>query len=168
MKVDLKKAYDRVEWAFIHECLQGKGMDLHTISLIMNCISQASFSILVNGKKSAPFNYSRGLRQGDPMSTYMFNLCLESLMSRINSACLEKDRTPFELAGRKCRSPTFYLPMTYSWWAGQIRKLCCLSLGLCRSSLRCQARKQRRKRIGSFYPQIGLRRSRKRSKGSWE
>ena len=61
----------------------------------MNCISKASSSVLVNGQKTETFLHSRGLRQGDPMSPYIFNICLEYLTSLINHACEEKKWTPF-------------------------------------------------------------------------
>lgn len=61
----------------------------------MSCIFKASSRILINGRKSDEFKNSRGLRQGDPMSPYLFNICLEALTSRINEACLNKDWTPF-------------------------------------------------------------------------
>ena len=95
LKVDLEKAYDRMEWSFIIRCLEFHNLDTQLVNLIMDCISKASSSVLINGQKTETFLHSRGLRQGDPMSPYIFNICLEYLTSLINHACEEKRWTPF-------------------------------------------------------------------------
>lgn len=76
LKIDLEKAYDRVEWDFVRECLNNLQLDPSAIDLIMSCITNASSRVLINGRKSQEFKHSRGLRQGDPMSPYLFNICL--------------------------------------------------------------------------------------------
>ena len=101
LKIDLEKAYDRVEWGFVRECLISCNLDLHSINLIMNCVSQASSSVLVNGRKTLPFQHSRGLRQGDPMSPYLFNICLEALSKSIHTSCDTKEWTPFWVGRKK-------------------------------------------------------------------
>ena len=101
LKIDLEKAYDRIEWSFMRRCLECHDLDEKSISLIMNCVSQASSSVLVNGKKSERFHHSRGLRQGDPMSPYLFNICLEALSQMIHKECEEKEWTPFGVGRKK-------------------------------------------------------------------
>lgn len=95
LKVDLEKAYDRLEWDFIRHCITLQNLDPQSISLIMNCINKASSSILINGRKTETFQHSRGLRQGDPMSPFLFNICLKYLTGMINHACMDKTWTPF-------------------------------------------------------------------------
>ena len=62
VKVDLEKAYDRLEWSFIHKVLQAFRFPDNIIKLIISCISTSSLSILVNGCALDPFNPSRGIR----------------------------------------------------------------------------------------------------------
>ena len=101
LKIDLEKAYDRIEWAFVKECLEDQNLDTRSVNLIMDCVSKASSSILINGYKTERFLHSRGLRQGDPMSPYLFNICLERLTQMINVACLGKQWTPFWVGRKK-------------------------------------------------------------------
>uniref|UniRef100_A0A2N9IHI9 Reverse transcriptase domain-containing protein n=1 Tax=Fagus sylvatica TaxID=28930 RepID=A0A2N9IHI9_FAGSY len=79
IKIDLEKAYDRLEWSFIRLTLQHFNLPQWWVDLIMSCISCSHLSILVNGEKTESFAPSRGIRQGDPLSPYIFILCMEFL-----------------------------------------------------------------------------------------
>ena len=79
IKIDLEKAYDRVRWSFVLECLRELHLPNMFIELIKWCISSPSMQILWNGSKSEQFNPTRGLRQGDPISPYLFVICMEKL-----------------------------------------------------------------------------------------
>lgn len=79
MKIDLRKAYDRVEWRFLRKALKGWGFTEDATKLIMSCVNTMQYNILINGNKSGVFNPSRGLRQGDPLSPYLFIMCSEYL-----------------------------------------------------------------------------------------
>ncbi len=79
LKIDLKKAYDPLEWSFIRHTLQFFNFPSSWIELIMSCISSSSLSILVNGECLENFSPSKGIRQGDPLSLYIFILCMEYL-----------------------------------------------------------------------------------------
>jgi len=84
IKLDIAKAYDSLEWQFIHNTLTAMGFPPHIIKTIMLCITSVSFSILINGHPTSPFNPKRGIRQGDPLSPYIFILCVEVLSGLIN------------------------------------------------------------------------------------
>ena len=64
--------------------------------LVMKCVTTVSFSILINGGKSNFFKSSRGLRQGDPLSPYLFILCQEVL-----ARLIEKERVAGNIVGVK-------------------------------------------------------------------
>ncbi|GKB94345.1 RNA-directed DNA polymerase, eukaryota, reverse transcriptase zinc-binding domain protein, partial [Tanacetum coccineum] len=77
MKIDIQKAYDTVNWEFLRSYLTLVGFHETMINWIMVCISSASFSIYVNGELCGFFKGGRGLRQGDPISSYLFTLVME-------------------------------------------------------------------------------------------
>lgn len=82
--VDLRKAYDTVNWDFLHEVLCGFNFPNQFIKWIMECVTTATFSIFVNGMLFGFFHGKRGLRQGDPMSPMLFSICLEYFSRMLN------------------------------------------------------------------------------------
>ncbi|GKF67544.1 putative RNA-directed DNA polymerase, eukaryota, reverse transcriptase zinc-binding domain protein, partial [Tanacetum coccineum] len=78
-KVDIQKAYDTVDWSFLCDVLMGFGFHSKMIGWIMECVTSTSFSISINGYLHGFFKGKRGLRQGDPMSLYLFMLIMEVL-----------------------------------------------------------------------------------------
>ncbi|KAL0413832.1 UNVERIFIED_CONTAM: hypothetical protein Sradi_1584900 [Sesamum radiatum] len=72
LKVDLRKAYDTLEWDFVLAALKLFGFRPKMISWIEECISTTAFSVALNGGLHGFFTSARRLRQGDPMSPYLF------------------------------------------------------------------------------------------------
>uniref|UniRef100_A0A2N9FZT4 Reverse transcriptase domain-containing protein n=1 Tax=Fagus sylvatica TaxID=28930 RepID=A0A2N9FZT4_FAGSY len=78
-KLDIEKAYDHVNWDCLLSLLDCMGFGFKWRTWIRTCISTVRFSIMVNGSPSGFFGSSRGLRQGDPLSSLLFLLVMEVL-----------------------------------------------------------------------------------------
>lgn len=98
MKIDLEKAYDRVSWDFLRATLHDFGFPPTIVELIMWGVTSASISILWNGSKLESFSPQRGLRQGDPLSPYLFVLCMERLALLIQKRVVEGSWHPIRIA----------------------------------------------------------------------
>ena len=77
VKLDISKAYDRVEWLFLRNMMTKLGFDDTWIQLAMETVCTTSYSILINGEPPSLVKPTRGIKQGDPLSPYLFLLCSE-------------------------------------------------------------------------------------------
>lgn len=89
MKIDVSKAFDSVQWAFVLQSLEAIGVTQRFIHWVKLCITTPSFSVQVNGELGGYFQSSRGLRQGCSLSSYLFVLCMNVLSYKIDKAVRE-------------------------------------------------------------------------------
>jgi hypothetical protein len=81
VKLDMHKAYDRVEWGFLRDMMAKLGFDERWVNMIMTCVTTVNYRVWFNSDETETFSPTRGLRQGDPLSPYLFLLCGEGLSS---------------------------------------------------------------------------------------
>nr|XP_027121394.1 uncharacterized protein LOC113738404 [Coffea arabica] len=96
VKLDMSKAYDRVEWSFLEAIMEKMGFDCKWRNWVMECVKSVSYSFNINGEVKEFVIPKRGIRQGDPLSPYLFLLCSEGLSNLIRKAADSK-----KLAGMK-------------------------------------------------------------------
>ncbi|GAU31728.1 hypothetical protein TSUD_215290 [Trifolium subterraneum] len=86
VKVDLAKAYDRIRWSFISAVLEEVNIPAGLRTIIMHCITSVKTNVMWHGNRSIFFQPGKGIRQGDPMSPYIFVLCMDKLSHLIAEA----------------------------------------------------------------------------------
>ena len=84
--LDIEKAYDNISWSFIIQILKRMRFGAKWVEWIRWCISTATFSVLIKSSPYGFFRSSKELRQGDPLSPYLFVLGMEALSILINKA----------------------------------------------------------------------------------
>lgn len=84
IKIDFKKAYEKLEWCFLERVMEAWGFCENFRSLITGHVTIVSFSLLINGSVTRDINLKRRLRQGDPISPMLFILRSEFLSRLFN------------------------------------------------------------------------------------
>lgn len=85
-KVDFRKAFDTVQWNFLHRVMAARGFPNRWLKWMDTIWSTSSSRVCVNRDSSQPFFHKRGLRQGDPLSPMLFNLAVDVLQRMIHAA----------------------------------------------------------------------------------
>ncbi|KAL0299864.1 UNVERIFIED_CONTAM: hypothetical protein Sangu_3150300 [Sesamum angustifolium] len=114
LKVDLRKAYDTVEWDFLSAVLQMFGFPGTFIGWVEECVTTPMFSVCINGNPHGFFKGSRGLRQGDPMSPFLFVMIMEVLQLMLLQLIDQNEGFSFHCGARSLDYSNFALQMTSS------------------------------------------------------
>ena len=88
-KLDVEKAYDHVNWKFLLYMMERCGFGTKWRNWMYFCISTVQFSVLINGTPCGFFNCTRGIRQGDSLSPFIFVLVMEALNRLMDKAVYE-------------------------------------------------------------------------------
>lgn len=85
LKLDISKAHDRVKWRFLEAIMDRMAFDRSWIRKVLSCLSSFSYSFALNRDVVGSLIPTRGIRQGDPLSLYLFAICVQGLSSMISS-----------------------------------------------------------------------------------
>ncbi|GKB49009.1 RNA-directed DNA polymerase, eukaryota, reverse transcriptase zinc-binding domain protein [Tanacetum coccineum] len=102
-KIEIQKAYDIVSWSFIDKVLRHFGFPEKMIRWIMTCISTPKFTIYVNGERFSYFRGGRGMRQGDPISPYIFTMVMEMINLVVKDEIRKKKAFKFHFGCKQLR-----------------------------------------------------------------
>lgn len=123
LKLDMSKAYDRVKWYFLRQMMLEMGFASIWVDLIMRCVSIVFYSILNNGVSYGRIILERGLRQGDPLSPYLFLICAEGLSSLLKKAGFMGVLTGLKIAPTSPTISHIFLQMTVYYLLIQLLKI---------------------------------------------
>ena len=124
LKLDMSKANDRVEWACLEKIMEKLGFAEKWRDMVMRCVSSVTYSIRINGKQRGYIIPTRGIRQGDPLSPYLFLLCAEGLSSLIRRAVKNGDMEGLAVS---CGGPR----LSYLYFADDSLIFCKASMDEC-------------------------------------
>ncbi|XP_024006886.1 uncharacterized protein LOC112083394 [Eutrema salsugineum] len=130
IKTDMSKAYDKVEWKFLEILFDKMGFDPQWSGWIMECIRSVSYTVLLNEGLHGHIQPERGIRQGDPLSPFLFILCAEALVHVMSRAEQEGKITGMRLTAN-CP------PIQHLLFAEDSFFLCRANLRECTEFLRC-------------------------------
>lgn len=101
----MSKAYDRVDWRFLEILMRKLGFSKKWISLIMCCVTTVSYQVLINGEAKGSIIPTREIRQGDPLSPFLYIICTEALIAQLRGVEVEGWITRLKIVQEKTLVP---------------------------------------------------------------
>jgi len=109
LKLDMEEGYDRIEWDFLFSCLIEMGFHRTWINWIKEYVTIVSYFLIINKKTCGFFKPTSGLRQGDPLSPYLFIICMDILAQRLyQQASLPKSGIGIQIAKGAHKIPCLF------------------------------------------------------------
>jgi Reverse transcriptase (RNA-dependent DNA polymerase) len=84
VKLDFEKAFDKLNWEYLLESFTQRDFSTQWVSWIHQILNEGKVCINFNGTLTEYFEYTRGVRQGDPLSHLLFVFAAEGLSKLIN------------------------------------------------------------------------------------
>ncbi|GKV19300.1 hypothetical protein SLEP1_g29582 [Rubroshorea leprosula] len=100
LKLDIRKAYDNVNWSCLEYIMRAHGFCDKWIHMVMQCVSTVSYTVGINGNQTPFFSPRRGLRQGDPLSPYLYLFIADILSRLLTAATSAKQLTGYKIRRR--------------------------------------------------------------------
>jgi hypothetical protein len=99
-KLDLSKAYDRVDWDFLKKVLQRLGFSGRWVNWIMSCVTSVRYQVKFNGNNLDTFSPPCDIRQGDPLSPFLFLFVADGLSTLLQREVDSNHITPVKICRR--------------------------------------------------------------------
>ena len=135
LKLDISKAYDKVEWIFLEKVMRHLGFADSLIKIIMSCMSTVFYTVLLNGQPVGNIKPTRGLRQGDSLFLYLFLLCAFGLQGLLKKAEVQGDMNGVSICLNGPKVSLYFLLMIVSYFVEPRRRNAKLSQ-ICQQSMK--------------------------------
>lgn len=119
LKLDISKTNEIVEWDFLEKVMLHLGFHVRFVATLMSCIKSVSYSVLLNGVPGSHIKPSKGLQQGDPLSSYLSIVCAIGLQGLLHKAESDGSLRGVSICKNGPRVFIFYLQITVSFFAEQ-------------------------------------------------
>lgn len=100
IKLDIGKAYNRMEWPYLESIMQKFSFNEIWIKLVMYCVKSVTFSIMINVEPKGSITPTRGLSQGDSLSLYLFLFCTKWLIYVLSNAIAKNHISGIQICRR--------------------------------------------------------------------